>query len=208
MVMMPTENQQISPCRPRRLWPLVGVACFAGLSLIVYLALVAYGIWQSRRQSDRSVSTCVAPAQPMLTVSPRDIDANQELDAFDADVTGSLQSRSKLETQIRGGERGRIESPKEAAEFGASLANQECQRIWRHTPFEPNMYPANMENGQWLWGGYDPFGPEGFSAEVSFGQDGSGAKVQINFTTDAEIDWSGGEGNRENSPEVPDAIDR
>ena len=202
---MPVENQETSPCHPRQIWPLVGVACLAGLSLTVYLALVGYGIWRSgiRRQSDRSIATDVAPAQPMLAVSPRDFDTNQELDAFDADLTVSLQSASELETQIRGGERGPIEDAGEAAKLAASLANQECQRIWHHTPFEPDMYPASMENGRWQWGGYDPFGPDGFSAEVTFGQDGSGAKVQINFTTDAEIDWSEGRDNEREFREVP-----
>jgi hypothetical protein len=76
-----------------------------------------------------------------------------------------------------------------AAVFAARLANEKCHRLWRTEPFQPELHSAQFQGGRWHWGEYDPAGPGGFSAEVSFAPDGSNAEVRINFSTDAETEW-------------------
>jgi hypothetical protein len=41
-------------------------------------------------------------------------------------------------------------------------------------------------DGRWEWGRYDPAGPAGFSAEVSFDKKGKNERVRINWSTDTE----------------------
>ncbi len=75
-------------------------------------------------------------------------------------------------------------SPSEAAQLAARLANEECQRLFKRRPFEPSQHPAVLEGGEYRWGGLDQGGPGGYSALVTFRQDGSQAKVEVYFSTD------------------------
>jgi len=79
-----------------------------------------------------------------------------------------------------------------AAALASRLANDKCKEIYKREPFDPELYRARFLEGRWNWGEYDPAGPEGFSAEVSFARDGSDAQVQIHFSTDIE-DWGDSE---------------
>ena len=79
-----------------------------------------------------------------------------------------------------------------AARLAAALANEKCRKQWRQEPFYRDLYTAEFRAGRWYWGEYDPAGPDGFSAEVSFRRDGSDPRIQINFSTDTEADWNEG----------------
>jgi hypothetical protein len=78
----------------------------------------------------------------------------------------------------------RFDDPAKAAEYAAWHANEKCRKAWGRTPFSADLYPASERDGRWHWGEYDPAGPDGFSAEVSFSRDGTAVIVQINFSVD------------------------
>jgi hypothetical protein len=75
-----------------------------------------------------------------------------------------------------------------AAARAASLANERCKKLWDATPFRAEMHTAELRDGRWHWGKYNPAGPDGFSAEVSFREDGSDPQVRVYFSTDAEME--------------------
>ena len=75
-------------------------------------------------------------------------------------------------------------SPTDAAQLAAKLANDECERLYKRRPFEAGQYPAILRGGEYHWGVMDPGARGGYSAEVSFRQDGSRPSVQVYFSTD------------------------
>lgn len=187
---MAAEPQQSPFRRLRPRWSLIGVACLATTSLGAYLVLIGFGAWHTavRRRVQLPISTDVAQGATTITVSPQAVETSPRLESVGAELT-ALQSSTESNSPNRFGVHFPIQDPRDAAEFAATAANDECLRIWRRAPFAANMYPATMVDGWWHWGGYDPFGPDGFSAEVSFGHRASSVKVQINFSTDA-VDWN------------------
>jgi hypothetical protein len=99
------------------------------------------------------------------------------------------QQKTLQQTANEADEVSEIRDPAVAARLAARYANEKCAKQWRREPFYPDLYSANLRNGRWHWGEYDPAGPEGFSVEVSFERDGKNPKVQVNFSTDdASID--------------------
>ena len=78
-------------------------------------------------------------------------------------------------------------SSKDAAQLAASLANEECARLYKRRPFEASQHPALMQDGEYRWGGLDPGAPGGYSALVTFRRDGSHPKVEVYFSTDQLI---------------------
>ena len=78
----------------------------------------------------------------------------------------------------------RVLSSNDAAQLAAKLANDECERLYKRQPFAAGQYPAALRDGEYHWGGVDPGGPGGYSAQVTFGRDGSKPKVEVFFSTD------------------------
>ena len=76
-------------------------------------------------------------------------------------------------------------SPEEAAELAAQLANQDCERKYKRQPFQPGQHKAVLQDGFYHWGQLDIGGIAGFSAMVSFRQDGSEPRVEVYFSSDA-----------------------
>ncbi len=73
----------------------------------------------------------------------------------------------------------------EAARLAARLANEQCESQYRTRPFLPDQYSAVLQEGTYRWGGLDVGGPRGFSALVTFGEDGSQPHVEVYFSNDA-----------------------
>ena len=76
-------------------------------------------------------------------------------------------------------------SPTDAAQLAAKLANDECERLYKRRPFAAGQHPAVQGEGKYHWGGLDVGAPGGYSAHVTFGQDGSKPKVEVYFSTDS-----------------------
>jgi hypothetical protein len=72
----------------------------------------------------------------------------------------------------------------DAARLAATLANEECNRLYQQTPFLPEHFTPKLVEGRWVCGGLDPGGPAGFSAAVTFRQDGSTSSVHVYFSSD------------------------
>ena len=79
----------------------------------------------------------------------------------------------------------RVLSPQDAAELAAQLANEQCERQFRRRPFTPGLYSAKLQDGLYQWGELDVGGVGGFSAVVTFRQDGSEPHVEVYFSSDA-----------------------
>ncbi len=75
-------------------------------------------------------------------------------------------------------------SSNDAAQLAAKLANDECERLYKRRPFTANLYPAVLQDAEYHWGRLDEGGPGGYSAQVTFAQDGSKPKVEVYFSTD------------------------
>jgi hypothetical protein len=73
----------------------------------------------------------------------------------------------------------------EAAKLAARLANDECEARYRRRPFKPAQHSAVLQEAIYRWGGLDVAGPGGFSALVTFQQDGSDPHVEVYFSSDA-----------------------
>ena len=73
----------------------------------------------------------------------------------------------------------------EAAGLAARLANDQCERQYRTRPFLPEQYVAVLHQGKYRWGGLDVGGPRGFSALVSFREDGDEPHVEVYFSSDS-----------------------
>ena len=72
-----------------------------------------------------------------------------------------------------------------AADLAARLANDQCERQYRKRPFRSELYSVKLHGGIYRWGGLDIGGPGGFSALVTFRQDGSDPHAEVYFSTDA-----------------------
>lgn len=75
-------------------------------------------------------------------------------------------------------------SAAEAAELAARLANDQCERRFRRRPFRAEQHQAILQDSSYHWGGLDVGGPGGYSASVTFRQDGSDPHVEVYFSTD------------------------
>lgn len=183
---MTAETRQSPfPC-PRPRLSFIGVVCLVATSLGAYLALIGFGVWHPavRRPAQPPILTDVAQGPITVNVSPGAFELTAQLESFTTELNANVGLNSPDPDDVHFP----VQNPRDAATFAATAANKECLRIWRRAPFASRMYPATMLNGRWHWGRYDPFGPDGFSAEVSFGEDASALKVQINFSTD-KVDW-------------------
>ena len=80
---------------------------------------------------------------------------------------------------------GRHLSAGDAAVLAARLANEQCERQFRRRPFEPRQHAAIFNDGLYHWGKLDVGGTGGFSAVVTFRQDGSEPHVEVYFSSDA-----------------------
>jgi hypothetical protein len=82
--------------------------------------------------------------------------------------------------------RGEVEqlSQAEALQLAVALANEECSAKYSGTPFDESTYPIEFDGERWHWGGYDPAGLGGYSAEVSFDAAGNNREVQVYLSVD------------------------
>ena len=78
----------------------------------------------------------------------------------------------------------RVLSAQQASELAARLANEQCERQYRKRPFRADQHLAVLKDGLYRWGGLDVGGVGGFSALVSFRQDGSGSHVEVYYSDD------------------------
>jgi hypothetical protein len=76
-------------------------------------------------------------------------------------------------------------SEDEALQLAVTLANQTCQAKFARAPFDAKTSSVRFVDGRWTWGGVDPGGPEGLSAEVSFDEFGAHRHVEVFLSTDA-----------------------
>ena len=58
--------------------------------------------------------------------------------------------------------------------------------LWPQT-FSSEQHSASFVEGRWVWCEYDPAGPAGFSALVSFDSDGSDPDVEIWLSSDSAV---------------------
>jgi hypothetical protein len=73
--------------------------------------------------------------------------------------------------------------------------------MYRKRPFRPEQHVAILKGGMYRWGGLDVGGPAGFSALVTFRQDGGEQHVEVYYSTDVL--------RRQEPPiELPPAIQR
>lgn len=89
-------------------------------------------------------------------------------------------------------------SPAAAAQLAATLANEQCDRLYQQQPFSSSQHQAHLQKGTYEWGGFDPAGPEGYSALVSFRADGRAPHVEIYFSCDPQFPLT-----RPPSPQLP-----
>ena len=75
-------------------------------------------------------------------------------------------------------------SSQAAAQLAAKLANDACDAKYHKRPFTSGQHQATFEAGKYSWGGLDVGGPDGFSALVTFREDGSEPHAEIYFSSD------------------------
>jgi hypothetical protein len=75
-------------------------------------------------------------------------------------------------------------SRSDAAQLAASLANQECERHFKRRPFQADQFVPVLEEGYYRWGRLEVGAPGGYSAMVSFREDGTNPRVQVYLSTD------------------------
>ena len=75
-------------------------------------------------------------------------------------------------------------SASEAARLAASLANEECERCFQRRPFNADQYAAVLKDGEFRGGRLDVGAPGGYSAAVTFKEDGSEPAIQVYLSTD------------------------
>jgi hypothetical protein len=81
--------------------------------------------------------------------------------------------------------RGSALSPGAASQLAAKLANEQCDHLYQQHPFSAAQHSIVLHSGKYEWGaGFDPVGPGGFSALVSFRIDGSAPHVEVYFSCD------------------------
>jgi len=76
-------------------------------------------------------------------------------------------------------------SAEDATVLSAKLANEQCERQYRRRPFKPGQHSAIFQDGLYHWGKLDVVGVGGFSAVVTFRQDGSDPHVEVYFSSDS-----------------------
>lgn len=81
----------------------------------------------------------------------------------------------------------RVLSSEDAAALAARLANEQCERQYRKRPFRADQYSAVMQDSLYRWGGLDVGGAGGFSALVTFRQDGSESHVEVYYSSDTVL---------------------
>jgi hypothetical protein len=91
-------------------------------------------------------------------------------------VQGGRTSSSQIKSQAL--------SAGAAAQLAAKLANDECERRFKRRPFSAERYDAVLENGVYRWGRLDVGAPGGYSAKVTFHEDGSRPKVEVYLSAD------------------------
>lgn len=91
----------------------------------------------------------------------------------------TTRSGATRSPQVRG-----VLSPVEAAQLAASLANDECARLYHKRPFTADQHEAVLKGGVYQWWHLDVGGRGGFSARVTFDADGSRPQVEVYFSTD------------------------
>jgi hypothetical protein len=79
----------------------------------------------------------------------------------------------------------RVLSSKGASELAARLANEQCERLYRKRPFSADQHAAVLQDGLYHWGGLDVGGVGGFSALVTFRQDGSEPHIEVYYSNDS-----------------------
>jgi hypothetical protein len=75
-------------------------------------------------------------------------------------------------------------TPGEAARLAASLANDECERLYKKRPFTVWRLGAVEKGNRYRCGRLDVTAPAGFSAVVTFAKDGTDPKVEVYYSTD------------------------
>jgi hypothetical protein len=96
----------------------------------------------------------------------------------------SQQGCSRPRAEHKVSARPRFISKEDAAEQAARIANDQCEKNFHKRPFKPEQYPVNLQDGTYHWGGLDVGGPGGYSALVTFRQDGSDPHVEVYFSDD------------------------
>jgi hypothetical protein len=77
-----------------------------------------------------------------------------------------------------------ILSVSDAAQLAAKLANEECERRFQRRPFNADQYVAVLKDGEYRWGRLDEGAPGGYSAAVTFKEDGSKPAIKVYLSTD------------------------
>ena len=78
--------------------------------------------------------------------------------------------------------------PHAAATLAAKLANDSCaKQFYDRKPFSSDQHSTSFIEGRWVWGEYDPAGPGGFSAMVTFNSNGSDPDVKIWLSSDSAV---------------------
>jgi hypothetical protein len=98
--------------------------------------------------------------------------------------TGCGRSTSHADGQQSAPVRRRTLSSEDAAALAAKLANKECDHRYKRQPFKAGQHLAILKDGFYHWGKLDVGGIGGFSAVVSFRQDGSEPHVEVYFSSD------------------------
>ena len=75
-------------------------------------------------------------------------------------------------------------SPSEAAALAAQLANNQCEHQYQMRPFSAEQHHSVLRDGIYRWGGLDVGDSRGFSAFVTFHQDGSEPHVEVYYSSD------------------------
>lgn len=81
---------------------------------------------------------------------------------------------------------GQALSQPEAADLAAYLANASCELHFGKKPFLPSHWTAELTDGRWHWGHWDPAGVGGYSAIVSFDADGGHPESEVFFSSDRD----------------------
>jgi hypothetical protein len=99
--------------------------------------------------------------------------------------TGGARSASHAANEQSEPAKHRALSPEEAAALAAKLANKECEHRYKRQPFTAGQHKPILQDGFYRWGKLDVGGIGGFSAVVSFRQDGSEPHVEVYFSSDS-----------------------
>lgn len=75
-------------------------------------------------------------------------------------------------------------SQSQALELAVKLANEKSTAQYSVAPFELDSYRVLFSEGRWLWGGLDPAGINGYSANVTFDAFGMNRTVEVFWSTD------------------------